>query len=364
MAPSLSESLNDGQATNSAIRSSPYLATCYQMTRMKAVSEIRLENLEALVQEAGTAESLAERADLSPVYLSQIRSRTVDRKTGKPRNLGDKAARKLEAGMGKQLGWMDAQHSPVAAPGAPSPLPRSLKLLRMVRGLTASELAASSGIAAERLSEIDAGLELSNGEIHALAAVFDLSAEELSTQHLKSLDAARELLDMAQRRIHNPMAPRLIGQEHGVNDEELEYIGPLTREPRRIPVVGIAQLGENGYYDELEFPVGHGDGFLQHHSRDTQAYALKVRGDSMTPAIRNGWYVLVEPNSLPRPGEYVALMLADGRKMAKELLFQHRDGGVEVMSVNGSHRLSFAASQVEKIHPIVGVFPPSQVREF
>ena len=333
------------------------------MARMKAVSEIRLENLEALVQEAVTAESLAERADLSPVYLSQIRSRTVDRKTGKARNLGDKAARKLEAGMGKPLGWMDAQHS-TGAPSATPSLPRSLKLLRMVRGLTVSELAAAAGLGVDRLADIEGGQEPSKDELHAIAAVFDLSSAELSAQTFKSLDEARDLLDMAQRRIHNPMAPHLIGQEHGVNGEELEYIGPLTREPRRIPVVGIAQLGENGYYDELEFPVGHGDGFLQHHSRDTQAYALKVRGDSMTPAIRNGWYVLVEPNSLPRPGEYVALMLADGRKMAKELLFQHRDGGVEVMSVNGSHRLSFAASQVEKIHPIVGVFPPSQVREF
>jgi hypothetical protein len=81
---------------------------------MKAVSEIRLKNLETLVLKAGTAEALAERADLSPVYLSQIRSRTVDRKTGKPRNLGSKAARQLEIGMSKPTGWMDADHESIS----------------------------------------------------------------------------------------------------------------------------------------------------------------------------------------------------------------------------------------------------------
>lgn len=77
---------------------------------MKPVSEIRLANLERLVSEAGTADALAERCGVSPVYVSQIRSRAIDRKTGKPRNLGSVAARKLEAGMSKIEGWMDRDH--------------------------------------------------------------------------------------------------------------------------------------------------------------------------------------------------------------------------------------------------------------
>ncbi|NHC63198.1 hypothetical protein [Paenalcaligenes suwonensis] len=78
---------------------------------MKSVSEIRLENLETLVKQAGTADSLAERAGLSHVYVSQIRSRAIDAKTGKPRNLGSVASRKIEEGMGKPKGWMDRDHS-------------------------------------------------------------------------------------------------------------------------------------------------------------------------------------------------------------------------------------------------------------
>lgn len=78
---------------------------------MKTVSEIRLQNLELLIAEAGTAELLAERCDLSAIYISQIKNRAIDAKTSKPRNLGAQAARKLERGTGKPQGWMDREHA-------------------------------------------------------------------------------------------------------------------------------------------------------------------------------------------------------------------------------------------------------------
>lgn len=88
-----------------------FLSEMLSNPTMKSVSEIRLENLEQLVKEAGTAEALAERSGVSAVYISQIRSRAIDAKTGKPRNLGSVAARKIEHGMGKPAGWMDRDHA-------------------------------------------------------------------------------------------------------------------------------------------------------------------------------------------------------------------------------------------------------------
>ncbi|MNR45842.1 hypothetical protein D3C85_1647360 [compost metagenome] len=82
----------------------------------------------------------------------------------------------------------------------------------------------------------------------------------------------------------------------------------------------------------------------------------------MKPAIRNGWYVVVEPNAAIEPGEYVALQLADGRKMVKELLVRRRGGDIEVLSVNGEIRMSLHAGQVEKIHAIGAIVPPSKHR--
>ncbi len=71
------------------------------------IKEIRAQNLESLVKEAGSAKKLAELCNTDPAYISQIRTY---RKTasGRKRAVGDDLARKLEDGMGKPHGWMDA----------------------------------------------------------------------------------------------------------------------------------------------------------------------------------------------------------------------------------------------------------------
>lgn len=78
---------------------------------MKTVSEIRLDNLELLIADLGTQERVAEAGGTSSVYLSQIKNRTPDKKTGKPRQMGDDMARKLEEGCKKERGWMDNIHT-------------------------------------------------------------------------------------------------------------------------------------------------------------------------------------------------------------------------------------------------------------
>ena len=80
------------------------------MSLMKTSSEIRLENLLLLIQEAGSDEALAEKYECSPPYIKQLRLQSPDSKTGKPKGIGDKTARKLEECMGKPRGWIDTQH--------------------------------------------------------------------------------------------------------------------------------------------------------------------------------------------------------------------------------------------------------------
>ena len=75
---------------------------------MKLVDEIRRDNLELLIAEMGSLKAVAEHGHTSEIYLSQIKNRAIDRKTGKPRSMGAKVARRLEAG--KSHGWMDEQH--------------------------------------------------------------------------------------------------------------------------------------------------------------------------------------------------------------------------------------------------------------
>ncbi len=77
---------------------------------MKSAAELRRTNLEVLVQEKGTLAAVAQAAGTSSVYLSQIRSGTIDLKTNQPRSMGAEMARRLETGCGKPVGWMDHEH--------------------------------------------------------------------------------------------------------------------------------------------------------------------------------------------------------------------------------------------------------------
>ena len=75
--------------------------------------QLRLDNLERLVAEAGSAAALARLAHTSDSYLSQIRNQLTTPK-GTPRGVGDDLATKLEQAMGKPNGWLDESHQGVA----------------------------------------------------------------------------------------------------------------------------------------------------------------------------------------------------------------------------------------------------------
>lgn len=84
---------------------------------MKPVSEIRRENLEALLKtNSQVAIASAAGGKTSPVYINQLRKQTPDKSTGRPRTMGSDLARRIERGMGLPDGWMDADHSAESGP--------------------------------------------------------------------------------------------------------------------------------------------------------------------------------------------------------------------------------------------------------
>jgi phage repressor protein C with HTH and peptisase S24 domain len=120
-----------------------------------------------------------------------------------------------------------------------------------------------------------------------------------------------------------------------------------------IPVLGMAQLGDNGYWSELEYPVGHGDGYVDFPSRDPDAYALRCVGDSMRPRIRDGEFVIVEPNHEVEPGDDVLVKSTDGRVMVKTFLYS-RAGRIHLISINEAHPpVAFPKDEIDKMHYVV-----------
>lgn len=135
--------------------------------------------------------------------------------------------------------------------------------------------------------------------------------------------------------------------------------GPeFTKRWQTVHIKGAAQLGPDGYWDALS----DDQGCVDVPSSDPDAYALRVKGDSMMPAIRSGWVVWCEPNRALVPSEYVMVRTEDGQCMVKELLYIN-DREVSLMAVNGAFgRLTIPIEQVEQIHHVGGIVAPSKIR--
>lgn len=132
---------------------------------------------------------------------------------------------------------------------------------------------------------------------------------------------------------------------------------PFLRESKGVPVVGEVKAGADGFLEELQYPVGNGEGYVEYWTRDEAAYALRVRGDSMHPRYRAGEFVVVTPSGDPRVGGDVVVACHDGRKMLKQLNWI-RDGEIQLLSINGDYSpVTIQLVDIMSIHNVAGSVP-------
>lgn len=96
-----------------------------------------------------------------------------------------------------------------------------------------------------------------------------------------------------------------------------------TSLPSSIPMIGFAQAGQDGYFDEDGYPEG--DAWDDIHfpefdpRGDQKAFALEVSGNSMEPLYRAGDILILSPKATIRKGDRLVVKTRDGEIMAKEL---------------------------------------------
>jgi phage repressor protein C with HTH and peptisase S24 domain len=106
---------------------------------------------------------------------------------------------------------------------------------------------------------------------------------------------------------------------------------------RRIPIIGYAQAGAEGYFDDAGYPAGNGwDEVVFPDIGDPHAYALEVSGDSMEPVYRDGDTIIVSPAASIRRGDRVVVRTIGGEVMAKELT-RLSANKMELKSLNAAH---------------------------
>jgi phage repressor protein C with HTH and peptisase S24 domain len=114
-------------------------------------------------------------------------------------------------------------------------------------------------------------------------------------------------------------------------------IGGSGRRQQPLPLIGYAQAGVGGFFDDGGFPAGSGwDEVNFPGIQDSQAYALEVSGDSMMPLYREGDRLIVAPNESVRVGDRVVVKTVEGEVMAKELKRQTAKM-IELRSLNPAH---------------------------
>ncbi len=125
---------------------------------------------------------------------------------------------------------------------------------------------------------------------------------------------------------------------------------------RPVPLIGLAQAGQAGYFDDAGFPAGSGwEEIAFPDFSDDRAYALEIAGDSMLPVYRDGDHILVSPSGNLRRGDRVVAKTRAGEVMAKQLsrlTAQH----IELRSFNPTYPdRSFPMTEIAFIHRIVWV---------
>lgn len=107
--------------------------------------------------------------------------------------------------------------------------------------------------------------------------------------------------------------------------------------PRTIPLIGFAQAGSGGFFDDGGFPVGSGwEEVAFPGVSDDKAYALEISGDSMLPLYRDGDTIIVSPSAAVRRGDRVVVKTAEGEVLVKQLRRQTAKT-VELASLNPEH---------------------------
>ncbi|MEM8877212.1 MAG: helix-turn-helix transcriptional regulator [Pseudomonadota bacterium] len=158
-------------------------------------------------------------------------------------------------------------------------------------------------------------------------------------------ESISRVLSATNTRIEDFMA--LTAEETGDHDFTL-------MQSRNIPLLGFAEAGAGGFFDDGGFPAGTGwDQVTFPDDGGRTVYALEVSGDSMMPVYRHGDIIIVSPDAGIRRGDRVVVKTQSGEVMAK-ILSRRTAQLIELESFNTDHvKRSVPVDEVEWIARIL-----------
>ncbi|NQW92667.1 MAG: LexA family transcriptional regulator [Polaromonas sp.] len=204
-----------------------------------------------------------------------------------------------------------------------------LKEAREAAGLKQQELATAAGVSQGTIANIESGLRKNPRELLAIAKALNVQPE-----WLKNGKSPRGLVVSALPDGAVPVTLKFafrVGIVQGGNNGFIEDCAPSLQDPE---------------------PVYYASTLI-----DEQAYAVKVRGSSMEPAIMAGWDVIASPNRPAEPPDLCAVYFADGRKSFKRLVWV-RAGMVCLESISAQHeKITEPVENITRMDKVISIVP-------
>lgn len=124
----------------------------------------------------------------------------------------------------------------------------------------------------------------------------------------------------------------------GLNIEDFAaFIAGHSHAKRTAPLIGLAQAGNDGFFDDSGFPIGAGWEEIDLPAGGSEGmYVLEISGQSMAPVFRHGEKVIVAPHCEIRRGDRVVVKTIEGEVLAKELK-RMTETYIELHSVNAEY---------------------------
>ena len=93
-----------------------------------------------------------------------------------------------------------------------------------------------------------------------------------------------------------------------------------TERPSTVPMLGMAQAGQGGFFDDAGLPIGEGWEQTELPRPRDSLLSLRIAGDSMAPLYREGDRVIVDREATEvRRGDRVVVRTIGGETLAKQV---------------------------------------------
>ncbi|KRB73461.1 hypothetical protein ASE07_06305 [Noviherbaspirillum sp. Root189] len=228
---------------------------------------------------------------------------------------------------------------------------KRIREARTEAGLSQKQLATKAGVSQSAISQLETGESQAASSTASMAAALGVNALWLeSGKGPKRADTYTGEERRAENRSDKLTEDSPYAHFNAGPNLEL-------RPGRYVAIVGIGQGGPDGYISIDDYPSGQGDGRIYTYSPDPDAYAIRVRGDSMRPRIKSGEYIVAEPGVEAQPGDDVVVKLRNDKAMVKELLWV-RDGEISFGSINDSvPPITLQLQDIICIHRVAAIVP-------